>query len=473
VRLVAVLCVSLLFCNSCKKENKAGLAGALEISVSKTSTEATLSWATPEGCESSSLYYKVYLGDSLVAGSVEVPFFKLSSLSETTTYVGRVEAYSNGTINCSGNFTFITPANALPNIFKLVITDIGNRSVRLVWEKATDPENDVVTYAVYVGNTLQPSDADTNCCEISGLTPLTTYNCRIVATNRHGKSRNLPVQFKTIEPEGSRMIHTGLKVGSYNREFSIYLPHTIAYLHPRPLVIFLHGANGNAWLQMQTSYFRTLADRDDFLFAMPQALLGTYNGESIYQWDAHYLFPWDDVAFLNRLIDYMAETYEVDLSRVYLSGMSNGGFMTFFAAREMQDRLAAIAPIAGLMSANVFYQYTLSHPLPLCYMHGTADSIVSMNASPSLNDVLNLWMQINGCNPATIEEELPDNDKTDNQTVSLFRYSGTGANSEIWYYRINGGGHCIPGIESGSTGDINAFEEIWNFFRRFRNEHGK
>ena len=121
---------------------------------------------------------------------------------------------------------------------------------------------------------------------------------------------------------------------------------------------------------------------------MPQALLGTFNRETIYQWNAHYIFPWNDVALLSYLIDYMYTKYNIDLSKVYMSGMSNGGFMTFFAARDLQYRIAAIAPISGLISANVFANYSLNRPIPLCYMHGTADNIVKIDGFPSAEVIL-------------------------------------------------------------------------------------
>jgi polyhydroxybutyrate depolymerase len=99
-------------------------------------------------------------------------------------------------------------------------------------------------------------------------------------------------------------------------------------------------------------------------------------------------------------------------------------------------------------------------------MHGTADNIVTMNGNPSLNDVLNLWININGCNSVPEVTELPDLVQDDNSTVTLFRYTGTSDDSEILYYQINGGGHSIPGIEYGANMDINAFEEMWKFFKR-------
>lgn len=468
-RLVPViLIIALLY--SCKKENETNVSDNLIVTALRSVYESTLSWKPVAGYPDSLQQYNIYLGDSLLAININLRFFKLTGLNESTEYTGKIEAFCNGEKIGNGKYSFTTNKDLPPNKFQIITTDIQNDKIKLVWEKAVDPEHFNVTYDVFLGSKLFAENLDTNICELTGLNPLSIYTFKIIAKDFKGNSTELGSIVKTIEPAGSHMIHTYMNVDNYKREFSIYLPQSIVVQRERPLVIYLHGANGNGWIQMQSSYFRTIADREDFLIAMPQALLGTYNGESIYQWDAHELFPWDDVAFFNKIIEYMDTYYDVDVNRIYLSGMSNGGFMTFYAAEQMQDKLAAIAPIAGLMSSNVFNGYSIDHPIPLCYMHGTADSIVKMNSGITLNQVLNLWIYINGCNHAGTQQELPDIDKTDNATVTLFKYSGSSPNSEIRYYRINGGGHSVPGIEPGSTFDINAFEEIWSFFKRFSKE---
>jgi poly(3-hydroxybutyrate) depolymerase len=460
-----ILFLLFLFLFSCKKENDN--SDNLVVTVINGVYESTLSWKAVAGYTDTLQRFNVYLGDSLIAANINTRFLKVAGLNESTEYSGKIEAFLNSEKIGSGTYNFTTNKDLPPNDFQIITTDIQNDKVGLVWEKAIDPEHRKVTYDVYLGSLLFSENLDSNKCEISGLNPLTTYFVKIIAKDEKGNTNDQGCIIKTIEPAGSHMIHTYVTVGYYKREFSIYLPQSIVIQRERPLVIYLHGANGNGWKQMQSSYFRIISDREDFLLVMPQALLGTYNGESIYQWDAHELFPWDDVAFFNKLIEYMDTNYGVDLNRVYLSGMSNGGFMTFYAAEQMQDKLAAIAPIAGLMSSNVFNGYSISHPIPLCYMHGTADSIVKMNSGITLNQVLNLWIDINGCDHAGTQEELPDINNTDNATVTLFKYNGTDPNSEIRYYRINGGGHSVPGIEPGSTFDINAYEEIWKFFKRF------
>jgi len=467
MRYLKFLTAALLFFCSCGKDEPTNLAVSLKVTALTFVDATMLRWEPAGSYTDSLLHYSVYMGDSLVAEGLESCSYTLTGLKESTEYTGSIVAYLENEKIGEGLFVFTTLANLPPADFSLSGITIQNKCAFLNWNNATDPEQDTVVYDVYLGNTLKFENLVANECVLSGLMPLTTYNCRIIAKDNKGNTNELPVTFRTIEPDNSREVHNYLTFGFHNRDYAFYLPESIPVARKRPLLIYLHGANGNAWINMQSSYWRTLADREDFIVLIPQALSGTYNNETLFQWNAHYLFPWDDVAFISYLIDYLDDHYGIERSRIYLSGMSNGGFMTFFAAQPMQEKLAAIAPIAGLISSNVFYSYSLSKPMPLCYIHGTADNIVRMDGNPSLNEILSLWIEFNGCNPAAMQEELADINKSDNSTVTLFRYTGTDKRSEIRFYRVNGGGHSIPGIEAGANMDINAYEEIWSFFKRF------
>jgi polyhydroxybutyrate depolymerase len=438
----------------------------LSVTIIQHAYDANLSWNLVENYPDSSVTFSLYLNDSLVASKIRERNHNIEGLRPVKVYNGRVDAIAEIGLIASGSFEFTTANDLPPADFEITTTVIRNHSVTLKWSPAADPEGGPVTYDVYLENKLKSGSLSSMSFTFDSLNILTYYNGKIVATDTAGNTMELSFFFRTIHPDNSVMAHTYEQFQGRRREYTLYLPKSYPEAGSPPLVIFLHGANGNAWNQMQTSYFREIADRENFIFLMPQALLGTYNGESVYQWNAHYIFSWDDAAFISQLIDSMHTAYNADLSRIYIGGMSNGGFMTFFAAKALQDKVAAIAPIAGLMSTNIYTGYTLCHLMPLCYMHGTADNIVTMNGNPSLNDVLNLWININGCNSVPEVTELPDLVQDDNSTVTLFRYTGTSDDSEILYYQINGGGHSIPGIEYGANMDINAFEEMWKFFKR-------
>jgi len=410
--------------------------------------------------------FSLYIHDSLLVSHLRSRLYTISNLSENTEYNGKIEAWSGGRLIAEQEFTFSTLQNQPPLKFSLIEIAIGNNSVALKWNKSIDPEYLPVVYDIYLNDQLKVKGTIELSGSVTGLNPLTTYTGEIAARDAAGNIARTLFTFKTINVTRSNLVHRFIEYKGYKRDFAFYVPTDYDSSASIPLVINLHGANGNAWNEIGITPFKAIADRENFILLMPQALLGTFAGLTLYQWNAHYIFPWDDVSLLNYLIDYMYTRYHIDLSKVYLSGMSNGGFMTFFTIRELQERIAAIAPIAGLMSMNVYNGYKLNKPVPLCYMHGTADNIVRIDGNPSAEMVLNFWRVNNKCIEPPEVIQLPDIADYDNSTVTLYQYNGESPDSEIQYYKIVGGGHSIPGIETVANQDINAYEVLWSFFNR-------
>jgi polyhydroxybutyrate depolymerase len=461
-----ILFILIFLLIGCNKTEDSVQTKPLQVLVFEGLDNATILWQAVDGFSETAVEYSIYMSDSLVAGNIKERSFKISDLLENTFYNGRIEAYSAGNKIAEQSFEFTTLQNQPPGEFDIYETAIRNNAVSLKWNKAIDPENTNVVYDIYINNILKLQSLNDAECEIQELSPNTAFSGEIAARDSSGNIRITKFSVKTLEANKSILVHRYIEYQGYKRDFAYYIPTNYDSSVNLPLVINLHGANGNAWKEIGYSYFKTVADRENFILMMPQALLGSFGGETIYQWNAHYLFTWDDVSLLNYLLDYMYTRYHVDLSKIYLTGMSNGGFMTFFAARPMQERLAAIAPISGLMSLNIYTDYKLNRPMPLCYIHGTADPIVKIDGYPSAEDVLALWANNNTCTTPREEIPLPDLVTTDNSTVTLFQYHGYTTDSEIQYYRINGGGHSVPGIETGANMDINAYEVIWSFFKR-------
>lgn len=106
--------------------------------------------------------------------------------------------------------------------------------------------------------------------------------------------------------------------------------------------------------------------------------------------------------------------------------------------------------------------------MPLCYIHGTADKTVPIEGdvySVGWTKILTYWIANNAVSPDPVVQELPDINKSDNSTVTKYAYSSYSGDGDIVFYKINNGVHSIPGIEYPANMDINAFEEIWKFFR--------
>ncbi|MBK7174128.1 MAG: hypothetical protein IPH84_13025 [Bacteroidales bacterium] len=454
----------LLILISCKKDDTQGKA-LIQFLLIDHYNKATFILDDIEGYESSNITYKVYLDDSLVVEQLGVNTLTINGLIENSEYSGHIEAFFNNTLVGTGDFHFITQVNMPPDKFEITSLTATANEIEIEWSQSKDPEHESVIYKVFINNVLRDSLVGETSCMVAGLTPSQVYHAELIASDFSGKSSNCKFSFYTTENEDCELVYKLLEFQGLKREAVWFKPKEPS-VQGFPLIVDLHGANGKAWNLMQGNHFNTMASREGFIHLMPQALQGSYNGETLFQWNAHFIFPWDDAAYLGYLVEIMKHEYSVDSSRLYLTGMSNGGFMTFFAAVHSMTKWAAIAPIAGLISNNVFSDYTPGRSIPLCYMHGTDDPVVPYNGSPSTQDIIDFWVANNQCGPIPEITQLPDINSQDESTVTLYVYPGFSGQSEVRLYKINGGGHSIPGIEPGANRDINAYEEIWSFFSR-------
>jgi polyhydroxybutyrate depolymerase len=183
----------------------------------------------------------------------------------------------------------------------------------------------------------------------------------------------------------------------------------------------------------------------------------------------------DDVGFISTLIDSIASEYNIDMNRIYSTGMSNGGFMSYKLACDLSYRIAAIASVTGAMIDPAFLPCSAVHPTPVMQIHGTADPTVPYLGSTGVLGAqagVDYWVNFNNCNTTAVEMTVPDIDQTDGCTADHFLYNGGDQGSTVEFYRVNAGGHTWPGSNPffafGITNmDFSASGEIWRFFSQF------
>lgn len=263
------------------------------------------------------------------------------------------------------------------------------------------------------------------------------------------------------------IVHDGLQ-----REYILYVPENYTGDFPVPLVLNFHGYGSNASEQMWYGDFRSIADSAGFLLIHPQGTL--FNG--VTHWNVG---GWtigstvDDIGFTEALIDSLATSYNIDASRVFSTGMSNGGFMSFLLACQLSERIAAIASVTGSMTHETYINSNPQHPFPILQFHGTADEIVPYYGATwtkSIDDVLQYWVGYNNCNATPETVMLPDLDPDDGSTVEHLVYNNGNNGVTVEHYKITGGGHTWPGSAinlPGTNYDIDASIEIWNFFTKY------
>lgn len=263
------------------------------------------------------------------------------------------------------------------------------------------------------------------------------------------------------------VIHDGIQ-----RDYILYIPELYDGNTAVPLVLNFHGYGSNAAQQMFYGDFRDIADTEGFLLVHPEGT--TFIGDQF--WNVG--FPGlssniDDVGFTEALIDELATLYAIDLDRVYATGMSNGGFMSFLLACQLSEKIAAVASVTGSMTQDTFDDCNAQHPTPVLQIHGTDDGVVLYNGnnlSIPIADVISYWVDFNNCETTPTTTTLPDVDVSDGSTIehSVYEDGDNGITTE--HMKVIGGGHTWPGSvinTAGTNQDIDASMEIWLFFSRF------
>ena len=262
-------------------------------------------------------------------------------------------------------------------------------------------------------------------------------------------------------------------VNGVNREFIPYIPSTYDSTDVVPLMLNFHGWTMSASDQMNLSDMRELAESEKFILVYPQ---GTKFKNRCYGSTHWNVGSWtsgstsDDIAFVEKLIDYFSVNYNIDLDRIYACGYSNGGFFSHELACNLSNKIAAIGAVSANMSTRTKDNCNPSHPTPVITLSGTNDNDVSYDGTNfegqvSHDEVLAYWINYNQTDTSPITSNLPNINTSDGSTVKLYQYKKGNNNVEIEHYKIINGGHDWPGTYGNM--DIDANSLIWRFVSKF------
>jgi polyhydroxybutyrate depolymerase len=167
------------------------------------------------------------------------------------------------------------------------------------------------------------------------------------ATNAHAQAINTA---GTIQ-------HDGL-----TREYRLYVPALYNPAQPTPLLLNLHGYTSNNAQQQVYGNFTSIADTANIILIHPN---GTFDANGDRFWNAGFSASGpDDVGFLLALIDTISAQYNIDPARIYTTGMSNGGYMSYELACQT-NRFAAMASVTGTMVTQAFNNCSPTRPIPV------------------------------------------------------------------------------------------------------------
>lgn len=264
-------------------------------------------------------------------------------------------------------------------------------------------------------------------------------------------------------PEGDRsgeavLSDRTIQFGIIQREYLVMSPSWADRGTPLPLVVALHGMATDRWEMVQAADWRRAVQQRGFVAVFPQGFANSWNSGSCCPPSS--LAAIDDVGFLDSVIAAVEESESIDPERVFVTGFSNGGIMSYRYGCSRADRLAAIAPMSGSNLEGC----VPDHPLSLLHHHSDPDSVVpydggfgvgqllSSNELPPVLGSVAGWATAVGCGSETRENVLTDE-------VTTITWQDCPVGTEVELVRIAGHGHVWP-----RTSDYDGFEAMLDFF---------
>jgi polyhydroxybutyrate depolymerase len=241
------------------------------------------------------------------------------------------------------------------------------------------------------------------------------------------------------------------------RQYGVHVPTGYDKTKPLPALFCIHGFSQTAVMFcLDTGVdWSTKADLEDFVLIMPNGYMNSWNAGTCCGTAAS--DGLDDVALIRAIFAEVATHVNIDLTRVYATGLSNGGYLSYRLACEASDLFVAVAPSAGAVGTAAIGGGTQdTSDLAVCNptnkvsvldIHGTSDPLIPYSTQkPSLAIV----QAANGCSMTTTPATVPPS----GGDTTCVTYSGcpTCPNIEVTGCSIAGGGHCWFGSSDCGTG---------------------
>ncbi len=260
----------------------------------------------------------------------------------------------------------------------------------------------------------------------------------------------------------SNSLSLTLSHGGLTREYLLYVPSSYDGNSQFPLLFNFHGYGGTSSSHMYAADMRTLADQKKFLLVYPQGSMDSYGSP---HWNSS--LPGgdnkstaDDSGFVEAMITSISSSYQVNATRIYACGYSNGGMMSYFLGGSMSDKIAAIGSVSGTMLDG---NPDPASPVPMINIHGTADYVIAYtggDGAGSISSVLTYWAEKNGASSIPAVTNLTSGTST---IVEKSLYSDSSGTPWVEHYKVVGGGHVWLDLDINGS---NANDLIWDFFSK-------
>ena len=261
------------------------------------------------------------------------------------------------------------------------------------------------------------------------------------------------------------------------REYLLYVPRSYDRAKPTPLVISMHAAALWPATQREASQWNKVADENGFIVVYPSGTTLSGSGTGVLPFRVWQLRPEADasanVRFISELIDTLEAAYNIDPTRIYANGFSNGGAMVFALSCRLSHRIAAVGTVSAAQDQRPWSWCADSRPVPLINFHGTADLVpynggkvwASPRPFPSVPTWTANWARRNQCVTNPVESVVAAD-------VTRLEYTNCADDAAVVLYTIRGGGHSWPGgkpipewMVGPTSRSIDATRQMWAFFR--------
>jgi polyhydroxybutyrate depolymerase len=244
-------------------------------------------------------------------------------------------------------------------------------------------------------------------------------------------------------------------VGNTMRVAKVHVPASYDPHKRTPVVFDIHGRTGSASGEMNLTKSIAKSNAEGFIVIHPES------GTSPTSWNSGSCCSpastsgLDDTGFFKTLLDEAEARLCVDTKRIYMMGMSNGGYQSHRMACEIADRVAAIGPVAGNL---LFSGCAPSQPTPVMMINGTSDALSQYQF---VAQGVGFWKQNNGCTTMATTYQ--------NGNVTCVTHGGCTSGADVVLCTVQDGGHQWPGGDTlpflgNNTTDIIATDALWSFF---------
>lgn len=271
--------------------------------------------------------------------------------------------------------------------------------------------------------------------------------------------------------------HNGLA-----RFYKIHVPQKYDAKKPNALLVAFHGGGGDMWHQSNDRYYKQISKSEEtgYVVVFPNGYSKFQNGKFA-TWNAGKCCGLardkssDDVGFIREMIVKITNQLNIDKEKIYATGMSNGGMISYRLACEMSDVFKGIAAVAGTDNTT---DCTPKNPISILHIHAKNDDHVLYNGGigseatdrvhitdfQSVPATMAKWVKLNGCS-----EKASRVLEVKGAYCDL--YPSCKNNVKVQLCVTEDGGHSWPGGEKfrgrgeSNSKAISANDVIWDFFK--------